>query len=165
MIEESKIQKFNDSLVNKKLSIVCAESVTAGLLASSIASISGASSIFKGSVVTYSSELKLSILKVDPRIIDTHSAESIETTVEMVYGLIKLYPSSDIYVAITGVASPSDNYKLKAEVGDIFIAIYYKNLPTEKRLITIKEKLGDVGRNKVREQAVEYIFESILKII
>lgn len=55
-MEVDKLKEFKNTLEEKKLTIVCAESMTAGLLASTIASVSGASSILIGSIVTYSPE-------------------------------------------------------------------------------------------------------------
>ena len=166
MINIEEVKKFNDALKEKNITIVCAESITAGMLASTIASISGASSILKGSIVTYSQELKCGILKIDPRIIDKHTAESMETTVEMVYGLIKVYPSSDIYVAVTGIASAgTPEYPVEGKVGDVFLAIYYRNAPPKNRLTTTMVKIGDKDRNEIREEAVLKIFEEVLRII
>lgn len=160
-MELSKVEKFNSLLTSNKLTIVCAESITAGLLSSTIASISGASEILIGSIVTYSRNLKTSVLGVDPRIIDKYTAESIETSNEMVYGLIKLYPSADVFVAVTGVASrPTTLYNIDKEVGEIFISIYYK-----QQLYELKHKVNENLRNEIREKTVEYIFDSILKII
>jgi PncC family amidohydrolase len=160
-MELSKVEKFNSLLTSKKLTIVCAESITAGLLSSTIASITGASEILIGSIVTYSRNLKTSVLGVDPRIIDKYTAESIETSNEMVYGLIKLYPSADVFVAVTGVASmPTTSYNINKEVGEIFISIYYK-----QQLYELKHKVNENLRNEIREKTVEYIIDSILKII
>ena len=160
-MELSKVEKFNSLLTSNKLTIVCAESITAGLLSSTIASISGASEILVGSIVTYSRNLKTSVLGVDPRIIDKYTAESIETSNEMVYGLIKLYPSADVFVAVTGVASmPTTSYNIDKEVGEIFISIYYK-----QQLYELKHKVNENLRNEIREKTVEYIIDSILKII
>ena len=159
-------QIFLNTLNNHKLTIVCAESITAGLLSSTIASVPGASSILMGGVVTYSSELKCSILKIDPSVIDKHSAESMETTVEMVYGLIKIYPSADIYVAVTGIASPgTPEYPVNGEVGDVFIAIYYKRTKPELRLSKFYMNLGNLDRNIIREEAVQTILEKVLDVI
>lgn len=157
---------FNRVLNEKKLTIVCAESITAGLLSSTIASFSGASNILKGSIVTYSRELKSSILKVDPRVIDKHTAESLETTVEMVYGLIKIYPSADFYVAVTGIASPgTKEYPVNGEVGDVFIAIYFRGANPKKRLTEYMVKIDETERNIIREQAVLIILEKVLEVI
>ena len=169
---------FNQKLKEKKLTIVCAESITAGLLASTIASIPGASDVLIGSIVTYSRKLKTSVLNVDPRIIDFNTAESIQTTTEMAYGLLKIYPSADIFVAVTGVASSSvNNYENDKPVGQIFISVYYKNKINETDPKISKEEikvLADIAirnniikseRNIIREITVEKIFDFILKII
>ncbi|EJL59264.1 CinA family protein [Flavobacterium sp. CF136] len=169
---------FNQKLKEKKLTIVCAESITAGLLASTIASIPGASDVLKGSIVTYSRELKTSILNVDPRIIDDNTAESIQTTIEMAYGLTKIYPSADIFVAVTGVASaPKNGYKLDKEVGQIYIAVYHKNKMNElgkiidqndiKRISDIAKQnnVEKTKRNIIRELTVQSIFDFILSVI
>ena len=160
-MEENKVVKFNKILKEKKLTIVCAESITAGLLASTIASISGASEILKGSIVTYSRELKSSILDIHPKIIDDYTAESLETTIEMTYGLYKLYPAANIFVSVTGVASPSnDNYTVKKEVGQIYVAVYYKN-----KMNILDKVINETDRNVIREKTVENIFDFILSII
>ncbi|MNQ34378.1 Nicotinamide-nucleotide amidohydrolase PncC [compost metagenome] len=159
----NKVKEFNNKLEDKKLTIVCAESMTAGLLASTIASVSGASSVLIGSIVTYSVELKIKVLGVNPNTIKIHSAESIETTNEMTNGLKKLYPKANIFVSITGVASLStNNYGIdnKNEVGQIYVSISYKNEMFERNII-----LDGKERNIIRLQAVEYIIDSILEII
>lgn len=162
-METNKAEEFKNILEEKKLTIVCAESITAGLLASTIASVPGASSILVGSIVTYSPEFKKKVLGVNADTITNHSAESIETTNEMTVGLKKLYPEANIFVSITGVASLSTNsYGIdsKNEVGQIYVSIDYKNQNFEKKTI-----LEGGERNKIREQAVEYILDLILEII
>lgn len=82
----------------------------------------------------------------------------------MTNGLKKLYPKANIFVSITGVASKPDNndYEIdpKNKVGQIYVSICYNNEIFEK------ETLLDGGeRNIIREQAVEYILDSILEII
>jgi len=56
-------------LTKKKLKISFAESCTGGLLASTIASVSGASKIFNLGLITYSNQAKIKILKVNKNII------------------------------------------------------------------------------------------------
>jgi nicotinamide-nucleotide amidase len=164
-IEEVKF--FNSQLSNKNITICCAESVTAGLLASTIASIPGASGILKGSIVTYSPELKISILGVKPETIAEYSAESIETTLEMVNGLLKVYPSAQLYVAVTGVASdPSNAPTVIKEWGQVYIAIYYNQEIYETDEIIEFTKTDETEiRNEIREKTVDLILEKILEII
>jgi nicotinamide-nucleotide amidase len=56
-------------LKEKNKTIATAESCTGGKIAQVISSVAGASSYFKGSVVTYSTESKIDVLKVSPQII------------------------------------------------------------------------------------------------
>jgi nicotinamide-nucleotide amidase len=164
-------REFNDLLRKKDLTIVCAESITAGLLASTIASVSGASDVLIGSIVTYNRKLKTAVLHVDPAVIDANSAESMETTVEMTEGLLKIYPEADIFVAVTGVASPStDRYKVDKEPGQIYVAIFYRGKMYEKQTIiqiqgSDRDELKETDRNIIRKKAVDYIFQVITEII
>ncbi len=159
------VSEFNTFLKEKNLTIATAESITAGLLMSTIASVSGVSSVLKGGIVTYQEELKIKLLNVNPETLKSYSAESLETTVEMVKGLSNLGLDSDIYVAITGVASESVNeYKITKQVGQIYVAILFNNkLHTFETILQPETK--ENSRNKIREKAVDFIFDKITEII
>lgn len=160
-METNKIILFNETLRKNKLKIACAESITAGMLASTIASVSGASDVLVGSVVTYSWDFKTKILGVNTETLNTKTAESAEVTKEMCDGLRLLYPGLDLYVAVTGMASePGPEYYGTAEVGDVFVTLYYKG-----QLYEYEKKFGDIGRNFVREVTVAFIFNTITNII
>lgn len=162
MIDTNIVKNFNDTLKGKGLTIICAESITAGLLASTIASVSGASSVLKGSIVTYDENLKMNILGVDPLILKEHTAESQQTTNAMCLGLKKLYPEASIHVAVTGVASEpaTDAYKVDKAIGQIYVAVFYNKQLFEYETI-ISPKTED-KRNSIRAQTVEFIFDKIL---
>lgn len=157
--------EFNAFLKGKNLTIATAESITAGLLMSTIASVSGASSVLKGGVVTYSEELKIKLLNVNPETLKIHSAESIETTIEMARGLSNLGLDSDIYVALTGVASESVNeYKTSKPVGQIYVAVLFNNqLHTFETVIQPDTK--ENSRNEIQIKTVNFIFDKITEII
>lgn len=156
------VKKFNDTLSEKSYTIFCAESVTAGLIASTIASAPGASCVLKGSIVSYTEEVKIQLLKVDPQTIETHTAESKETTIEMVKGLAELNPGADIYIAITGVASEpvNNDHEVDKPVGQMYIAILFSGLLYSFDPI-IEAEEGDA----TREAAVEYVLEKVLEVI
>src|SRR5690606_14608435 len=156
---------FNTFLQENKLTIATAESITAGLLASTIASVSGASSILKGGIITYSEELKIKLLNVNPNTLKNHAAESIETTIEMVKGLSKLGLNSDIYVAVTGVASVSVNqYKIHKSVGQVYIAILFEDQLHSFETIISPNQSKD-PRNEIRENTVFFIFDKIKEVM
>lgn len=157
--------EFNAFLKGKNLTIATAESITAGLLMSTIASVSGASSVLKGGIATYHEELKIKLLNVNPETLKSHSAESLETTIEMVRGLSNLGLDSDIYVAVTGVASESVNeYKTSKPVGQIYVAVLFNNqLHTFETVIQPDTK--ENSRNEIQIKTVNFIFDKITEII
>lgn len=157
--------EFNSFLREHKLTIATAESITAGLLCSTIASVSGASSILKGGIITYSEELKIKLLNVNPQTLKNYSAESIQTTTEMVYGLSNLCLDASVYVAVTGVASKSVNkYRIHKSVGQIYVAILFENQLHSFETI-ISSEHGKDPRNQIRENTVSFIFEKIKEIV
>ena len=58
MTENQKVIEIENILREHNWTITCAESCTGGLIASKITEISGSSDIFKGSIITYSNEIK-----------------------------------------------------------------------------------------------------------
>ena len=65
---EKKIEKLTEELVlklkNKNITLAGAESCTGGLVSAYITSVSGASAVFQGALITYTHEIKEEILKV-----------------------------------------------------------------------------------------------------
>lgn len=58
------MQKLIEILKERKLTISTCESCTGGLFASTLTSFPGVSSIYKGSVITYATEIKTDVVKV-----------------------------------------------------------------------------------------------------
>ena len=108
-------------LTKKKLKISFAESCTGGLLASTIASVSGASKIFNLGLVTYSNKAKIKILKVNKNIIKKYGAVSHECCSAMVKNLSKI-SKANINVSITGIAGPKGGTN-KKPVGLVYIGV------------------------------------------
>ena len=92
-------------LREKKLTISFAESITGGRLSSEITKNNGSSEVFKGSVVAYSKELKISLLNIREDIINKYTMVSEEVNIEMIKGL-KALVNTDIYISVTGSAGP-----------------------------------------------------------
>lgn len=156
---------FNSFLQERNLTIATAESITAGLLCSTIASVAGASSVLKAGIVAYDEKLKIKLLGVKPETLANYSAESAETTLEMLSGLSKLDFDASIYIAVTGVASASVNtYQLTKPVGQVYIAISYKDKTYSFEIILQPNDDTD-PRNQIREKAVSYIFDKIIEVI
>ena len=116
---------FHKLCLRENIQIGTAESCTGGGVAQMITDISGSSAYFKGSLVSYANELKLSHLGVPTEILDSKAdnkgAVSAECALAMAHGLIKAF-NLDFALAISGIAGPSGGTATKP-VGTVFIAL------------------------------------------
>jgi len=103
------------------LTIAAAESCSAGALAHKIVSVPGSSQYFLGSVVTYSSESKSSLLGVSPQSIERHGVVSETVALEMASGARQLF-ETDYALSATGVAGPDGGDETNP-VGSVWIGI------------------------------------------
>jgi nicotinamide-nucleotide amidase len=103
----------------KNLKIGFAESCTGGLCASRLTDVAGSSSVFWGSIVSYSNEVKIKALNVSEQTLIDHGAVSLETAKEMAIGA-RLNMNLDIAVTTTGIAGPGGGSKEKP-VGTVAI--------------------------------------------
>ena len=145
-------------LNKKNLKISFAESCTGGLLASKITSISGASKVFGLSLVTYSNQAKISVLKVNKNIIQKYGAVSSQCCEAMVKNLAKI-SKAQINVSVTGIAGPNGGTKTKP-VGLVYIGVKNKN----KILITkniFKQKSRKAIQNATVKRTLEIIRSTI----
>lgn len=137
--------------------LATAESCTGGKIAQVITSVSGASKYFKGSVVSYATETKISVLGLPEQLIKEHSVVSFEVAKVMAISVKKLM-KSDYAIATTGIAGPTKGDE-KAEIGTVFIAI-----ATPNEVIVEEFDFGQ-PREKVIDRAVNKAFEMLQKEI
>jgi nicotinamide-nucleotide amidase len=83
------------SLRQRGWTLALAESVTGGLVAGRITAVPGASDVFRGSVVSYASEVKFDLLGAD------------RAAAQMAEGVRRLL-GADVGLALTGVAGPTE---------------------------------------------------------
>ena len=133
---ENKESVLIDLLYKRKEHISSAESVTGGMIASSIINISGASNVIEESLVVYSDRAKEKYLNVKKETLEKFSAVSEQTAREMLEGLYDL-TKSELCIVTTGYA----------HTGKIFVGIKYK----DRRFI--KELKLSGSRNHVRRWA------------
>jgi len=101
--------------------VACAESCTGGLLAKRITSVSGASEVFDGGVVSYANEIKAKLLGVKEETLEKFGAVSEETAREMALGVKKLM-EADYGIGITGIAGPGGGTPEKP-VGLVYVSL------------------------------------------
>ena len=133
-------------LLERGLSLAVAESCTAGLLASRLASLPGASRYLAGGVVSYSNEAKVSLLGVPAAVIDEFGAVSEEAALAMANGVREKF-GTDIGIGITGVAGP-DGGTPEKPVGFVCFRVVGGELGSIGAAPTIPG-----GRNDVRDRS------------
>ena len=91
-----------DLLRAKGWSLGCAESVTGGLVGARLTGISGSSEVFRGSIVSYSTEVKQQLLGVPPGpVVNEEAALAMAEGARRTLGC-------DVALALTGVAGPRE---------------------------------------------------------
>jgi PncC family amidohydrolase len=103
------------------LTVSTAESCTGGMVAHAITSRAGSSGYFLGGVVSYSNDVKVSLLGVADDLLATHGAVSAQVAVAMAAG-VRERLATDLAVAVTGVAGP-DGGTAEKPVGLVYVAV------------------------------------------
>lgn len=109
-----------------------AESLTGGLISSSVVAIPGASAVFKGSVVSYTNEIKENVLGVPADIISTHTEVSAECAKAMAEGAMSVL-GVDLAVSVTGIAGPTGELPGKP-VGTVYMGYCFRDISGSLRL-------------------------------
>ncbi|MBE7012019.1 MAG: CinA family protein [Ruminococcaceae bacterium] len=142
------MEKLVKFLCENNLKITSAESCTGGLFAAGITAVSGSSSCFDGSFVTYSNEQKHKLLGVKNETLENFGAVSFNTALEMAKGVRESF-GADIGIGITGIAGPTGGTKDKP-VGLVYIAVSFSGA-------SVAYKCNFSGsRDEVRGKAVEF---------
>lgn len=108
------------ALAHRSLTLATCESLTAGLVAATVASVPGASAVLRGGLVTYSSELKSSLAGVDASLLSVRGAVDPEVARQMALGARTVCEAA-IGVACTGVAGPDTQDG--RPVGCVYVAV------------------------------------------
>ena len=142
-----KVKDLKNIAILKNQLISTAESCTGGLISKYLTDISGSSSFFESSVVTYSNNSKISLLNVSSKTLSMHGAVSEEVVEEMCRGLLSI-SAATIVLAISGIMGPgSDNTSKK--IGSTWLCIM-----SESKTKTIFLELSK-SRQKNREEAAK----------
>ena len=155
-LEEKVVKTLNE----KGLVLATAESCTGGLIAKRITDVSGSSAMFNCGIVSYSNEIKESVLGVKHDTLEKFGAVSEQTVREMVEGVLKL-SGADIAVSVSGIAGPnSDN--TEKPVGLIYLAISdKKNVKVAKLTNNFSDDVRTQNRNSASDTALEMILQMV----
>ena len=117
----TKAERVVSLLRERGMTVTAAESCTGGLVAASIVSVSGASEVFPGSVVSYATRVKEELLGVDGACVQEHTVVSAPVARQMAEGARRLL-GTDVAVSVTGLAGPSGG-TAEIPVGTVFVGV------------------------------------------
>lgn len=128
--------------------LAVAESITGGMIASSIVGVPGASNVFYEGAVTYSVDSKCKRLGINPHFVDEFGVVSSQVAREMAYAQLQ---NADFSLSTTGYAGPSaeENYP----VGLCYIGVGAK-INGSKHVKVFKNIFGG-DRNTIRNTVTE----------
>lgn len=131
--------------------VATAESLTGGLIASLLTSVPGSSDVVAGGIVSYTNEVKASVLGVSRERLDSVGAVDEQVALQMAYGA-KSQVGSSVAVAVTGIAGPGGAEPGKP-VGTVCFAVVDDNI----EFTATKRFDGD--RAEVRAKTARYALE------
>ena len=117
-------------LKDKNHTLSIAESCTGGYISHLMTSMAGSSQYYNGGVVSYSNELKTSLLGVPVEILESYGAVSTQTVEKMAEG-IRLNAGTDFGLATSGIMGPTGGSESKP-VGFVCVGVStkYKTVST-----------------------------------
>lgn len=150
-------QMVIEQLIEKNLTLACAESCTGGLLSKRLSDIPGASKAFLGSVISYTNEVKNKLLGIPNKLIEEKGAVSEEVAAFMAMNVRELIGSS-FGIGITGLAGPEGD-------GINPIGLVYIALSTKDSLYVRKVHVKARNRGAVRLYAGSHALDMVRRKI
>ena len=154
MVRLSLSAKVLTRLAGRRLAT--AESLTGGGIGQAVTSVSGASAIFAGGVISYTNEVKNRVLGVPMETLDTCGAVSAPVAKAMAEGARRVI-GADVAVAVTGLAGP-DGDEFGNPVGTVFIGY------ADEATALAREYHFSGDRAAVREQTIDAALALILEL-
>lgn len=156
--DEELVEVVGRLLMEKEVSVSCAESCTGGLFAGALSSIPGISKVFDRGLVTYSNRAKVEELGVSPGTLEEFGAVSRETALEMARGLNEV-TGSRLCVSITGIAGPEGGSEIKP------VGLSYVGIVLDGRESVTEIRSRNVNRNWNRNYSVLAMLHLIYKLL
>ena len=118
--------QIGTALTQKGWTLATAESCTGGALAALFTQHPGASTFFKGAVVSYATDVKQQLLGVRQQDIEQHTVVSEPAALSMAKGVVR-QTGADVAIATTGNFGPTQG-ESDVEIGTVVIAIIAPNI-------------------------------------
>ena len=135
------------------VTIATAESLTGGLVAAALTSVPGSSAVVRGGVVSYATDVKVSLLGVPESVVASHGVVSAECAQAMAAG-VRERLGATYGLATTGVAGPTEQEG--HPVGTVFLGLAG---PRGSEVVSLSLS---GSRDSIRSETVEAVLEFLL---
>ena len=142
-------------LLDLGLTVATGESLTAGLVAATLADVPGASAVLQGGVVAYQADVKADLLDVPAEAL-AHGVVSREVAEAMAAGAARRL-GADVGIGTTGVAGPDPHDG--EPVGSVWIAVATPEGTISRHLVVEGDRAG------IRRQTVEACWTLVLEAL
>ena len=136
--------------------LATAESCTGGLIGGELTSVGGSSKVYKGGIISYWSQIKEQLLRVDGETLAKLGPVSAPVAKAMALGARNVL-QADIAASVTGLAGP-DGDEFGNPVGLVFIGY------SDEKQTVAREYHFSGDRDSVRKQAVDAALRLILEM-
>ena len=155
MATQSPAQSIIETLTSRGQTLSVAESLTGGGLGFALTQVPGASAVFLGGIISYTTDVKVRELGVGQSVIDQYKVVSEEVAIEMAEGAKNKFATTWA-ISTTGVAGPGDYQGVRE--GTVWIAI--RGPINQSLTLTL-----DGGRDGVRQGAISSAIGTFARIL
>lgn len=155
MATQSPAQSIIETLAARGQTLAVAESLTGGGLGFALTQVPGASAVFLGGIISYTTDVKVRELGVGQSVIDQYKVVSEEVAIEMAEGAKNKFATTWA-ISTTGVAGPGDYQGVRE--GTVWIAI--RGPINQSLTLTL-----DGGRDGVRQGAISSAIGTFARIL
>ena len=155
MPTQTPAQSIIETLTSRGQTLAVAESLTGGGLGFALTQVPGASAVFLGGIISYTTDVKVRELGVAQSTIDQYKVVSEEVAIEMAEGAKSKFATTWA-ISTTGVAGPGDYQGVRE--GTVWIAI--RGPINQSLTLTL-----DGGRDGVRQGAISSAIGTFARIL
>jgi len=161
-IDDAVVLEIASVLMASNMTLATAESCTGGGIGASLTALAGSSQWFNGGVISYSNQVKETLLGVSLDLINTHGAVSNEVAMAMAIGG-KEALQTDWCIAVTGIAGPAGG-TVDKPVGTVWVAWAG---PSALTVVSTNSRQFYIAGNReeVRDSAISKALQGFLHVI
>ena len=143
-------------LIAREQTVGTAESLTGGLVAAALTTVPGASAVFRGGIIAYAADVKVSLLAVPGALIDRVGTVHRDVAIAMAAGARQRLDAA-VGLATTGVAGPDPVDG--RPVGTVHVAVSTAAGPVHRQLRLV----GD--RDQIRNETVREVLGMLMAVL